>query len=90
MLSPEQTQDFHSLLQGINEIKRFNLPNPLGIGNNLNKANGDSGTLNIDGGVNVYVKELAKDADYNEMAERVKESIYKEISRTKPNGSIFG
>ena len=90
VLSPEQTQDFHSLLQGINEIKRFNLPNPLGIGNNLNKANGDSGTLNIDGGVNVYVKELAKDADYNEMAERVKESIYKEISRTKPNGSIFG
>lgn len=90
VLSPEQTQDFHSLLQGINEIKRFNLPNPLGIGNNLNKANGDSGTLNIDGGVNVYVKELAKDADYNEMAKRVKESIYKEISRTKPNGSIFG
>lgn len=83
ILSPDQTANFEDLLETLHAIKMLKTPSMPYV--NLDKKS-DSYGMTVEGNIVVNVESLSSDEDYEEMAAKVKESIYREMSK----GSVVG
>lgn len=87
ILSAEQTENFEDMLETLHAIKMYR--SPYASVQKMGDMKTQSG-VNVEGDVviTVSVEKLEEDADYEKMAQRVKESLYKEISRGAVVGGI--
>lgn len=88
VLNPYETQDFLAMVKEFREIKfmapKLELPSAL---------NNRPQSITFEGGINISVDTLEDDADFEDLATRVKDAVnemmYEEITRGQGMGGIF-
>lgn len=85
VLSPVQTKLFEALVQSLQTMARVRVNPMASIRTNDYAGNGGNNSF---GDINIHVDSLDKDTDFDELAERVKESIVDSMGFGKPVGGI--
>jgi hypothetical protein len=85
-LSAPDTKVMRNLVAALHQVAKINVGGAFNIPNVLSDKN--SGFV-IEGGIHIAVDKLDDNADYERMAEKVSEYIYRKVSKMKPIGGIY-
>lgn len=84
VLSPHQTKLFEDMISTLHAIKIKTTPTPTIPYESINSTS----LVTVEGGINIVVERLSEDADYEDLATKVLESIENMTSRTSAVGGI--